>query len=107
MKNFVKGLITNRLGIVLAGLNLCYFAHDSLKGINQPLTNFDKIMLGQNSPALLLTIIPLAAVKSLFSMTMFEFLWGQFGFITFLFFVTLQWLFIGWTAKKIAQKIRE
>lgn len=105
MKNFVKGLITNRFGIVLATLNLCYFASNGLTGINHPFSNFDKMVLIQNVPAIFFAFIPLQFLKFLFP-TSYRFLDREFGFIILLFFVTLQWLFIGWMAKAIARRIQ-
>jgi len=104
MKNFVKGLITNRFGIVLAALNICYFVSHNPDSIRS-LVNFDKLMISLNVPAAVLTVIPMTIIKFLFQMS-YEFAYMQFGYTAFLFFVTFQWLFIGWMAKAVAQHIR-
>jgi hypothetical protein len=121
--NFAKGLLTNRLGIVLAALNLCYFlSRDSVRyvfvhqhgedcvfsryfpGIFLRYSNFDSLMIVNNAPALL---------ASLFSGKFAGFLFPQFCYFThqklwvisLVLFVALQWLFIGWTAKTIGRKL--
>jgi hypothetical protein len=63
---FAKGLLTTRAGIVLATLNLCYFVSgDFLKGYFS-LSNFDKIMLSQNSPAIVFSFVPHRIIHFLF-----------------------------------------
>lgn len=103
MRNFIKGMLTNRFGIVLATLNVCYFVSHS-PGAIRLLFDFDKLMISLNTPAALLTLIPITVIKILFQMP-YKFAFDQFGLVTFLFFVILQWLFIGWAAKTIARKI--
>jgi hypothetical protein len=65
MKNFIKGLLTNRFGIILATLNLCYLVSHNPAGI-RVLDNFDKLIFSLNSPAAVLTIIPITIIKFLF-----------------------------------------
>ena len=101
---FVKGLMTNHSGIVFAALNLCYFvSKDFVKGLIT-LNNFDKIMFSLNLPALILSFISDRLIYFLFQPVS----WltrNRLMFAFLLFFVTLQWLFIGWTAKMIARKL--
>lgn len=125
--NFAKGLLTNRLGIVLATLNLCYFASrkyfsltfEHTHGENCVFFNshhfFDIFVgLGTNSSELLLILNLPAVFFSLlagkFMQMVFPdfcaFTHGRFQIVFFLFFVTLQWLFIGWSAKIIASKMQ-
>ena len=105
MKKFVVGLLTNRFGIVLATLNVCYFAFCGFDKIFLASNNFDKIMTLLNVPSFILTALPLKVVGFLFSIRD-VFSYRERLSIVFLIFVTLQWLFIGWFAKTIAQKIQ-
>ena len=102
---FMKALLTNRLGIVLATLNLCYFAAKDFFYAPSPFSNFDKIMLSQNAPAIVLSFIPYQLIHFLFPQMEWSAsrLW-RLAFL--LFFVTLQWLFIGWAAKMIARRLK-
>jgi hypothetical protein len=104
--NFAKGLLTNRLGIVLAMLNLCYLMSQSHSLGFCPLNGFDKIILAQNLPAGAAALITAKFASLIFHATewlSFPNLWTP----LFLFFITLQWLFICWSAKMIARKIRQ
>ena len=103
--NFTKGLLTNRLGIVLAALNLCYFAWNGFSVLASLPDNFGKVMISQNSPAIFLTVILTKLTEFLFSKPLTN-VNHPLGLTAFLFFVTLQWLFIGWAAKAIARKIK-
>jgi hypothetical protein len=124
MKKFVKGLITNRLGIVLAALNVCYFlsentirlilqhshAENCLTSSRHILfwmqASFSKLLFANiNSPAILLSILPGKFIQMNFP-DLCVFTLAKFQIIFFLFFITLQWLFIGWMAKTIARRIR-
>lgn len=105
MKNLIKGLLTNRFGIVLAALNVCYFVSNNLSEIRHSLSNFDKVMLSLNFPAGVFSFASLKLIKSLFP-TFYKTLDDEFGFVILLFFITLQSLFIGWTAKAIARRLQ-
>ena len=102
--NFAEGLLTNRLGIVLATLNLCYFASSEFIGAHFSLSNFDKIMLSQNFPAIILSFVPNGLIHFLFPQMDWHAVW-QITLVFLLSFVALQWLFIGWSAKMIARKL--
>jgi uncharacterized membrane protein YfcA len=105
MKNFIVNLLSNRFGIVLAALNLCYFVSNSFTAYaHHSFNNFDKIILSLNLPAAVLTVILLWFLEFLFPPS-YLFL-DCLGFGILFFFVALQWLFIGWTAKAIARRIR-
>jgi len=124
MKGFIKQLVTNRLGIILATLNLCYFVSPKFSA-NAFLTAFDNfqrftkgsnflgaslyyienLMLNVNFPALGFAAISKYFIK-LILWNPNEIAASVLGFFSTLFFITLQWLFIGWTAKKIASAIR-
>ena len=108
MRNFVKALITNRFGIVLAALNLCYFVSGAAFAnfkFNIPSNNFEVLMRLMHFPAALPTVISAGFLNFLFSAPN-NFIYYRFAFPIFLFFVTFQWLFIAWTAKTIAGRIR-
>lgn len=103
--NFAKGLLTNRLGIVLATLNLCYFASSDFLSGFFALNNFDKIMLSLNAPAIVLSFVPPKLIHFLF--LKIDWLTLRYlSFIFLLFFVALQWLSICLAAKTIARKLR-
>jgi|GEM_PF-3260531 len=100
----VKGLLSNRSGIVLATLNVCYFVSRDFFTSLMPMSNFDKIMLSQNSPALVFSFISQELTRFLFQQMHWSTL-RQLTVALIFFFITLQWLFIGWAAKMIARKI--
>jgi hypothetical protein len=102
MKQFIKNLISNRFAIVLAALNLCYFASNAF---SFPSGGLSKIMLSLNSPATILTLVSYKVIQFLFSASSII-LYRQAGFFVFSFFIILQWLLIGWTAKTIARRIQ-
>lgn len=103
--NFAKSLLTNRLGIVLATPNLCYFVSSHfLSGLFQ-VSNFDKIMLSLNAPAIVPSLVAHRLMRFLFLETDGLTL-RRWSFVFLLFFVALQWLAICWTAKTIARKLK-
>ena len=122
MRNFVKGLVTNRLGIVLAALNVCYFVSRKFvfcafsSGCEDNLIFFKKhmfywinicsakIMLDINAPAMTASIFSDACVNKLTDFSALTQARFQVSFL--IFFIAVQWLFIGRAAKTIAQKIR-
>ena len=123
MRNFVKGLVTNRVGIVLAALNVCYFVskkfvpfifshgnEDNCVFYNHQIFSRMKVycaevILESNSPAIIAAIFPSKFMQIVFPEFCF-FTQAKFQVIFLIFFIIFQWLFIGWTAKTIAQKIR-
>jgi len=105
MKNFVKGMITNRFGIVLATLNLCYFLSNSYVYTGYVHNGFTKIMIMINSPALLLAIVSSKIAGALFQ-DIRTHGGARFSIVLMVFFITFQWLFIAHLARIIALKIR-
>jgi hypothetical protein len=125
LKKFVKELVTNRFGIVMATLNICYFistkpiqfifSHQHLENCfyyREPfLLTFSRSeianpVLAVDIPSFVLLSFPGDAfLKAFPDLCVFTQLHIQ--VIFFAFFVTLQWLFIGWIAKKLAKKINE
>ena len=123
MKKFMSELFANRLGIVLAALNVCYFA--SRNFVSYAFSHGDgsecffvkryvfqlmrlqcaDIMLYINSPALAVSAV-LGKVAQSVSADLCVFTHAKIQIVFFAIFVTLQWLFIGQTAKTIARAIR-
>lgn len=102
---FAGDLLGNRPGIVLAASNLCYFAWNGFGSFRLLAPSiFDKMMFCQNSPAVILTIASSEFFGFLFSKSSAHY---PFRLSVFLFFVTLQWLFIGWLAKTLAPLFRQ
>lgn len=123
MKTFIKELFANRLGIVLAALNVCYFAsrnfinydfshgygkacwfnnHFNIVGLKM---QYSEIIFSLNSPAILFSLISTDLMQTIFPYTCgFEL--AKIHIVFTGFFTVLQWLFIGWTAKTIARTIR-
>lgn len=123
MKKFTKELIANRFGIVLATLNVCYFVSKSF--VNFAFSHGEgseclfvkhyafqwmrfqcsELMLWINLPAVLASVLQARLTqKVLPDFCSFEQAKFQIAFL--LIFITLQWLFIGQTAKTIARAVR-
>jgi hypothetical protein len=103
MKKFVINLFSNRFGIILAALNVCYFASAGRDLMYYP---FGKIFACINLPAL---------ISAMLSLKFFKILTPEISFqtptlgiillnILLAFFITLQWLFIAWIAKTLSGK---
>ncbi|MCU1290744.1 MAG: hypothetical protein JWN60_2973 [Acidobacteria bacterium] len=123
MKKFIKELVTNRFGIVLAALNLCYLAAQKFvpyafsHGIGDECTffrhnvffwiklHYNEAMFDINLPAALAALIHGKFTQIIFPDFCF-FTHARFQIVAFAFFVTFQWLFIGWTAKTVARLIQ-
>ncbi len=124
MKKFVVNLFSNRFGIVLATLNVCYFLSETFfqrvfshthgescfvtkKFFLFPmiLSNFENLMMILNLPSIILSLIPYILLKEyLTGICAYTQIKLQFAFFSF--FVVLQWLFIAWIARTIARKFR-
>ena len=101
MKKFIVDLLTNRFGIVLATINLCYLASRS----DFRFGAFAAFFVSANTPAISLTVIALELVKFFagrLAPSTDHFIGGIFLAV----FITLQWLSIAWIAKTLAAKIR-
>lgn len=125
MKKFVVDLFSNRLGIVLAALNVSFFVSDKvisrvfehihgescvffgkLRFIS-PLMNLNvpDIILIQNIPATIFALISSLGMQQLFpGLCAYTLIRFEIFFLISL--VVLQWLAIAWLAKTIAQKFR-
>lgn len=123
MRKFIKELFTNRFGIVLVTLNICYlvsrkfvyftFSHgneDQCVFYNHSVFYWVKLQFAEklfclNSPAILAFLIPNEIMRIVFS-DFCLFTRAKFQILLLTFFIVLQWLFIGWLSEKIAQKIK-
>ena len=101
MKKFIVELFSNRFGIVLAALNVCYFAG---KGI-VPFQPSGRIFFCANLPAAASTVFSLKFANLLMPEFFYTSRTGL-GDLLFAFFIVLQWLFIARIAKTIAQRFR-
>ena len=104
MKKFIMSLVTNRLGIILATLNLCFFASKS-----NAVQALDRIPLGRfflvlNLPSLICAGFSSEIVISIYT-GLTDSSQKKIGIFFATFFMILQWLFIGWLAKSIAGKL--
>lgn len=123
MKKFAVQLMSNRFGIVLAALNVCYFisrnfvAYAFSHGDGERCF-FAKRYLFQwidaqcaeftlyiNLPALMMSAIQDNLMQSVFP-DLCIFTQAKFKIVFLMIFIILQWLFIGWTAQSIARAIR-
>jgi hypothetical protein len=105
MKKFIVNLFSNRFGILLAVLNLCYFVNKTPVLFNFPRTFFGKLFLSLNAPALICAGISARISEEFLNVLSFE---SRYKLISVFiaFFIVLQWLFIAWFARTIAQKFR-
>ena len=101
MKKFIVDLFSNRFGIVLAALNVCYFAGVGFV-VLQP---SGQIFFCMNLPAAFSTVFSLKLVNLLMPGCFFTLRTGL-GDLLFTFFIVLQWLFIAWIAQTAARKLR-
>lgn len=121
-ESFMKSFLTNRLGIVLATLNLCLLASRNFvryafsspqdcfylnNNMFFPLlyqTNLTEAFIILNLPAYVLAQIPtsftIALLGKFCAVTEL-----QIGIVFFAVFVALQWLFITWLAKTLARTV--
>lgn len=106
MKEFVKSLLTNRLGIVLAAWNVSYFFYQV--NYTTPLTTklAEKFFICLNLPAIIASILPSEFLGFLIfnSSQVFRF---QIRYFSFIIFMIFQWVFIAHLAKVIAQRLSE
>ena len=102
MRKFIRELFSNRFGIVLAALNLCYLmSHD-----HQPTRHLlDMPVFCANIPAGALGFLSLKGIESLFNVELSLTVSANLASVFFVFFITLQWLFIAWIAKMLAARI--
>lgn len=100
--NFVKGLLTNRFGIVLATLNVCVFIYvtQDMVGIRDIET---LVVLSLNAPALACARVSIEILRPFIAPFAHYSVENLALFVSF--FVLLQWLFIGWLSKRLAEKL--
>lgn len=105
MKKFIVNLFSNRFGIVLATLNVCFFALKSSNMASVPETFLGKVFVSLNLPAFIFTRLCYEIPNALFAEISYSARMNlKFGL--FASFIVLQWLFIAWIAKTLAQKFR-
>jgi hypothetical protein len=102
MRKFIVNLFSNRFGIILAAVNLCYFAFKARTFSNHPL---DVVFVCANVPAWVATFLSLGFVKLLIPGISLSTNWLLNLTLAGL-SVTLQWLFIAWISKSLAQRFR-
>ena len=120
MRKFIVDLFSNRFGIVLAVLHVCYFlsrpyfqrvfAHEHgedcvvirnffLFPIN--ISNTDDLMIAQNLPAMVLTSFPDHLIKEIFPQ-LCVYTQINLQIVFFVFFIVIQWLFVAWFARTLS-----
>jgi hypothetical protein len=102
MRKVITELFTNRFGIVLAALNLCFFA-SRINNFNAP--PIGKLFVYMNFPAIGSTILSLNFIKTF----VYQFSpWAEvnLGNVLFASFIILQWLFIALFAKTLARRLQ-
>lgn len=105
MKKFIVNLFSNRFGIVLATLNVCYLATKIQDIVNIPQTFLGKVFVCLNMPAFILSRLAYAIDALLFGEIKYS-MQISVKLVLFTFFIILQWLFIAWIARTLAAKIR-
>ncbi len=103
MKKFVLELFTNRFGIVLAALNLCYLAgHGMIQGRRAS----EAFFLSLNAPSALLTAVSAFVAKGFLPVSLIPSDAAARSSVVFLFgvFIVLQWLFVAWASRKLAAR---
>lgn len=103
MKKFVIELISNRFGIVLAALNLCYFASLGFDSIGRL---SGSVFASLNMPAAIPTAVTLLIGK-LFIRDLSPIDPQTIIALVFSFFIALQWLFVAWSARRLAARFRK
>ena len=104
MGKFIVNLFSNRFGIVLAALNLCYLANQIYGKIDFVPGLFGKFFFCINLPAALSSYFFYQIISVFFSRLDYR---SEVNFKLAFFgvFIVLQWLFIAWIAKTIAGKL--
>lgn len=103
MKKFIVKLFSNRFGIILATLNLCYFVSKGNALFYHP---SGKYFLCANLPAVISTGLSVEFIR-IFLPNISPAAEMTLGNTLFVVFIVFQWLFIAWLARTIAQKLRQ
>ena len=103
MKKFVLELFTNRFGIVLAALNLCYLAGHGLVQARRP---SEALFLCLNAPAALSTSVAVFAANGFLPPALIPSGASALSAVAVLYGVSMvfQWLFIAWASRKLAAR---
>ena len=107
MRKFIGDLLSNRFGIVLATVNVCYFAKlifgkGNLHSIWEQFfysVNMLNLSFSYLFGTFLQNLLPKIDINSTVRL--------HFAFVFVSFFMILQWLFIAWISKTLAAKIRK
>ncbi|MBS1795765.1 MAG: hypothetical protein JSS81_18060 [Acidobacteria bacterium] len=105
MKKFIVDLVSNRFGIVLATLNVCFLA-GKYNGLFELHHNPARLVFSSlNAPALIASGISYQILKNfLFEPPAELRMTFIFAFVTG--FIVLQWLAIAWFARRVALRFR-
>lgn len=106
MKKFIARLFSNRFGIVLATLNVCYLAIKFQDVGNIPQTFLGRVFICLNMPAFIFTRLVYEIGVVVFADSGHS-VQMPIALGLFTFFIILQWLFIAWIARTLAAKIRQ
>ena len=106
MKKFIVNLFSNRFGIVLATLNICYVAARGIGLFNFLQNPSAKYFLSLNFPSVIVAGLSFKITHIVFPEISFE-AQTDLKIAFFAFFIVLQWLFIGWLTKILAEKLRK
>lgn len=103
--NFVKSLLSNGFGIILATLNVCYFASEFGSYPVYPRTLVSRIFISLNLPSLIPVEISSEIIKIIIPAISLRTIY-QFSNLFFVCFMILQWLFVANLSRKIAQNLQ-
>jgi hypothetical protein len=106
MKKFIVNLFSYRFGIVLAAINLCYFAGKGIGLFNFFRNPSAKYFLSLNFPALIVAHLSFEIAHNILPEISFE-AQTDLKVSFFAFFIVVQWLLIGWLTKIFAEKLRK
>ncbi len=105
MRQFIKSLLTNRFGLVLGTLNIVYFFDQLIRSPPFSKTFLPVIFLCMNSPATIVSVLPVILLESLFNLSLVAL--HQVRIFSFAIFVMIQWLLIAHSARVIALRIQQ
>jgi hypothetical protein len=105
-RQFAFDLLTNRTGIFLATINVCFFVSRDFDAPHLRFGFFENLMLIQNVPAMILTRAIYEILEVIFPAILGA---RNMSVIAplFIFFIVFQWLFVAWLAKSAARMLRK
>src|SRR5688572_24585278 len=105
MKEFVKSLLTNRFGIVLGTLNVCYFLSQIVNNYSVLETLQAKTFICTNFPAAIAALLTTKVITA-FAASHSQVSFLQIANLLMSVFIMAQWLFIAHLSRVIAQRIK-